>query len=478
VRRRRQRVQENGGCSGQRAQRVNIHGVDTTGDSISGRGGLNLFVRYLYSIGILESLGNQFSRIRRSAKGQAVEELFKQVFCFFLDGSGRHLTRFDHLKKDDGYAAVIETCPQQMASSHAIKRFFKAFGIFRTWAFRGVLQKLFIWRLKHTKPSVIRLYLDSMVMNNDDANQRHGSQPTYKNVNGFHPLQLIWDRFIIDAVFRGGKKHSNNGNTAAKMIARIVELIRGQYRPDVPIVVHMDAGFFDQKLFGLFDELRIGFSCSGKWYDDTREFAAALMKQEPDATYDNGQQKWRIWEFGNRRGSWSKFYRVLLCQPLRDGPQLLLPFARPDTLIYTNLEMGRPIDQQLSAAGHDTLTCTKEVIRHHHRCGADELVHRALKEFASETLPFKRFPPNAAFYYTIVVAFALYESFKEDVCAGVIPLRAYPNTLRRRIIDIAAKIASSSRRRILKVSKAVWNELNFEALWWRSGDASSLPALL
>ena len=47
---------------------------------------------------------------------------------------------------------------------------------------------------------------------------------------------------------------------------------------------------------------------------------------------------------------------------------------------------------------------------------ADELVHRALKDFASQTLPFKRFAPNAAYYYTLLVAFFLYECFKEDVC--------------------------------------------------------------
>jgi len=33
-------------------------------------------------------------------------------------------------------------------------------------------------------------------------------QPTYKRVEGFAPLQMTWGRFLIDAVFRGGKKHS------------------------------------------------------------------------------------------------------------------------------------------------------------------------------------------------------------------------------------------------------------------------------
>ena len=57
-----------------------------------------------------------------------------------------------------------------------------------------------------------------MVMDNDDAPKRHGVKPTYKKVLGFQPLQMTWGRYIIDAVFRGGDKHSNHGDTAAKMI--------------------------------------------------------------------------------------------------------------------------------------------------------------------------------------------------------------------------------------------------------------------
>jgi len=31
----------------------------------------------------------------------------------------------------------------------------------------------------------------------------------FGNAPGFRPLQVTWDRFVIDAVFRGGIRHSN-----------------------------------------------------------------------------------------------------------------------------------------------------------------------------------------------------------------------------------------------------------------------------
>jgi len=31
-------------------------------------------------------------------------------------------------------------------------------------------------------------------------------------------LQMTWGRVIVDAVFRGGKKHSNHGDTVEEMM--------------------------------------------------------------------------------------------------------------------------------------------------------------------------------------------------------------------------------------------------------------------
>jgi hypothetical protein len=105
----------------------------------------------------------------------------------------------------------------------------------------------------------------------------------------------------------------------------------------------------------------------------------------------------------------------------------------------------------------------------YHGRGNDELVHRALKDFGSEQLPFKRFAHNAAFYYTMLTAFFLYESFKEDVCADVVHNGAYATTVRRSVIDVAAKIVRHGGKVILKVTAATWNGLKFRQLWERSG---------
>ena len=173
------------------ARSNHIARVDVTDDIITGRGGVALFLRYLNTIQVLPLLNSAFSKLRKSSKGLPVTTLFQQIFCFLFDGTSRHLSHFDRLAKDKGYAAILETDMKDMASSHSIKRFFALFAWCHSGAFRKILNQLFVWRLRIKSPEIVELGIDTMVMDNDEAQKRHGVQPTYKNKKGFQPLQMI-----------------------------------------------------------------------------------------------------------------------------------------------------------------------------------------------------------------------------------------------------------------------------------------------
>lgn len=447
---------------------VKINGIGITTDRLTSRGGLSLFVRYLENVGIMPYMKRLFGGIRRNRKGVTVEEIFKQLLCYFVDGTSRHLVYFDSLKEDEGYAGVIESAPSAMVSSHGIKRFFNKFSWQWIWLFRRLLQSLFIWRLNLVKPEVVELGIDTMVMDNDEAKTREGVEPTYKKVKGFQPLQMTWGRFMIDAVFRGGSTHGNHGDTVEEMVRYMVNKIRKKYRSDVPIIIKLDKGFFDQKLFEVFEELEIGYIAGGKLYSDIKDYTEkvnrAAWKQ-----YHNKKQVWDYVEFMDRRGSWTKFRRAIYCRPWYEGIQQLLDFARSDTILYTNLGMGQKIDELLAHVENRDLLKANKIIECAHGRGRDELVHRALKDFGHEELPFKRFAQNAAYYYTMMLAFFLFETFKEDVSAEVIPVVSYATTFRRKLIDNAAKIVKTADKIIIKVTAATWNALKLDTLWEKSG---------
>ena len=69
-----------------------INKIEITSDTITARGGLSLFNRYLENVGILTILQDSFGHIRKSAKGLSILLIFKQIFCFLYDGTSRHIS--------------------------------------------------------------------------------------------------------------------------------------------------------------------------------------------------------------------------------------------------------------------------------------------------------------------------------------------------------------------------------------------------
>jgi len=53
-----------------------IDRVEVTKDTLTSRGGLSLFVRYLRNIELLPHLESEFGGLRKSRKGQPVTEIF------------------------------------------------------------------------------------------------------------------------------------------------------------------------------------------------------------------------------------------------------------------------------------------------------------------------------------------------------------------------------------------------------------------
>jgi hypothetical protein len=418
--------------------------IEPTSENLTGCAGLTPWVRYLERINIYRLLTRYFGSIRKSSKGIRVVEAFKQVMCFFLDGTDMHLTYFDHLAADTGYASTIETDPGELVSSHQMKRFLKGFSFCRNFLFRRLLQDLFVWRLQVQKPQAVLLDLDTMVMDNDAAHYREGVDPTYKKRRGFQPLQLKWGPYVVDTVFRRGKKHSNHGKTVMRMMTHIVDRIREEYDPEVPIVVTADAGFFSQENFRAFEKLGIGYVCGGKLYGDIDQRAQQIPEEDWQPLDKEDGRCYLCASFGDKRGTWDKSRRTVFTRLISKNHQGVFSFAQDRKVYYTNLGKCDPLDQKLKAVGKASWLTTPGVVKLAHGRGRDELRHRALKEFGTEKLPFKRFEPNTAFYYMMVLAFNLMEAFKRDVTKESICPNVYPTTFRRTFLDIAGKIVRTS----------------------------------
>jgi hypothetical protein len=101
--------------------------------------------------------------------------------------------------------------------------------------------------------------------------------------------------------------------------------------------------------------------------------------------------------------------------------------------------------------------------------------HKSQNRLGHEQLPFKKFNPNTAWYYSMLLGHFLMESFKKDVSAPVLPVGAYATTVRRKLIDIADKVVKHGKTVILKVPQACFKHLRLLELFNRCKYA---PAIL
>jgi len=457
------------GCTKLFFMSAKITKISSTNDKLSARGGISLFLRYIEHTGLYVLISNSiFSFLIKSSKGLKLKSFTKQMLAFFIDGTDMSIAGFDKRKKDKGYAAVLECRCDQLASSHQIKRFFIKLAVIGNLVFNIILNKLFIWRLNIQKPTIIILGIDTMVLDNDSASKREGNEPTYKRKKGFQPLHICWGPFLIDVMFRKGSAHSNHGTDYTDRVRAIVKLIRKHYSAEVPIILCADSGFADQKAYKIFEEeLNIHFITTGKLYPDVKTFVSDL----PENTFKEivkNKSVWQFSEFAGKLKNWDKFRPCVFTRLQCDqNGQTLMDFGKPDNIIYHNIGNCPIADKRLRAVeGGDIYFEAESIVKLSHQRGADELIHRSIKELATkEQLPFKSFEMNRAYYFLLVIAHFMFEAYKRDVTAEVIPATVYPNTFRRRLIDFAVKITSHARGVILNVTKAAYQYLEIEKLW-------------
>lgn len=449
--------------------KVKISRVEKSQQELTDRAGVAAFARYIEKIGLMDMFKSRLSHLKKNAKGAKVHDILKQIICWIMDGTSTSLGFFDLLARDESYCPVVGS--RDLVSSHTAKRLCQAFDDKALEQLHGILDDLFVWRLKVEKPECVVLGLDVMPMDNDEAHAREGVEPTYKKYKGFAPIQMTWNRRIVSCRLRPGSVHSLGDSDAKDMITRAVKLIRSRYNCDVPIVVRLDSGFMSEELFASLEALEVGYLCGGRKYIDIIHYMSCLgdssWQHYFNPSYSIERGTWKYFEFGDKCQNWSRFRRAIYTRPLNKDGLFQLPVAGACNVIYTNIGRGEKIDQLLKKSGLELLFKPEVLIKTYHDRGSDELVFRAFKELQGERLPFEKLKPNKVIYQLRVLTLLLYEAFKSDITYDVIPVTAYAGTFRRRFIDTAGKLVTHAGSLILKVSHRAWDMMGFARVWER-----------
>ena len=417
--------------------------ISTTSECLTPRAGLTPFVNFLKKSEVCSELSLIYQDLRKSKKGIKLKEAFLQILLFLADGTEHSLESFDRLKEDESWVKT-HGCKKSLKTD-ALKRLLYKSDTVDLELIRPYLHRIFQSVLKDEAPNEVVLFLDSCVYNNDGAKCRAGVKPTYKKYQGYHPINLIWNGLYVDTYFQSGHCSTNHGDIVQVMLKNATKSIRDVLGHEVPIIVRMDGGFYDQKIFKLCDELGINFVCAGKVYKDHIFDVHSFT-----GIYENKNVVWKYQAFQERRKSRDenmKYRALKLVAVEEDGESLLGLNGRIILSNYDNCS-----EQQL--------------IRYDHSRGKDELTHREIKDFTSERMPCLDFHANQLWYYMGILAFNLFQIFKRKIAC--LFKTSYPTTFRRKFFDIAGKIITDARSFTLKIHTHKMKELQFNKIWNRS----------
>lgn len=281
-------------------------------------------------------------------------------------------------------------------------------------------------------------------------------------------MHICWGPYLIDVIFRVGSAHSNHGTDYIDSITDIVNLIRR----GTPVRFRLCCA----PTVVLPTRKRLNISKTS-WVFIT--WLPTNFIKTSKNTFWNCQLKdtvnsARIKRYGSssslatnsNRGNASvgvflpnsPWIRVASISWIYPGQiQLFQPILACVKKLTTNY--WPPAKKYFEAETIISLT---------HERGADELIHRSVKELATkEQLPFQSFGMNRAYYYLLVIVHFMFECYKRDITPDVIPVTAYPNTFRRKLIDFAVKITSRSRYIIMNVTRTIFETIQIDVLWKR-----------
>ena len=296
----------------------------------------------------------------------------------------------------------------------------------------------------HTKPPaemVLDLDVtDTPLHGEQEARFFHGYYGEYC----YLPLYIFCGEHLLCARQRASNQDASAGALAE--VERIVRQIR-QCWPKVKITLRADSGFCREELMAWCEAQHVHY-VFGLARNERLEAEIAALMAAAHSQHQQTQQAARVFgEFSYRtRKSWSRARRVVAkAEYLNKGPN---PRFVVTSLSPTEWE-ARALYEQLYCARGEMENRIKEQLS----LFADRMSTATLRT-------------NQLRLYLSSLAYLLVHALRRLALAGTAWARAQVNTIRLRLLKIAAEVRLSARRICLRYPRAYpWKTL-FAAAWW------------
>ncbi len=420
--------------------------ADSLDEGVTAYGGLPMVVETWHTLGLHKACQRHVT-LRQRQKGLS-DAQWAEVVTMLLMAGGRAVEDVDSLKADTGLSRVWPIIQQASARSllNYLHRFHdpeqpaahqgKARIQSETKGLKGLgkVNTELIAKVQRTSPeTVATIDVDASV----HASHKREALWTYDGVRGYQPVIAYWAEqgLILADQFRDGNVPAGMGNTQVvkQALAALPDGVQTRY-------VRGDTALYDQKLLGWLDREGIGFGISA---DVSQELRAA-MRALPESA-------WHPYMKASAKGAtepsgkeWAEVpYVPTQRSPKKDAKPFRyvgIRIPREETDLFEGPYLYfAVVTNRWEMDGNDLLNWQRQ------RCGTVEWAHDLLKnDFAARVLPSGRFGANAAWYRFNVLAFNLKVAMTKIGLPDFV--RARPHTFRMRLLQVAGRVISHSRR--------------------------------
>jgi hypothetical protein len=483
--------------------------IDKAKTQLTGLGGLPLFMEFFNVVGMRDAI-RRHMRVRER-QGYSDVEILRSLVMMQLAG-GENVEDIKKLNGDVGFSAFSKQMEDRELSRRKRKQIYKRFrkgreqtypspsAVFRYLsAFHSESQettrkmvaeregKAFIPEMNAHLRSLRRVNRDTLAAMNRRSPKHEATldmdatlvetrkgeaQRCYKHYKAYQPMMTWWweQGVIVHTEFRDGNVPAGYDQLrilreSLDVLPKEVKTVRlrsdtaGYQHKLMEFCVHQKKRDKPYRRFGPI-EFSISCSVSKEFRQAVKEIPESEWKQlrkERDGIVDECKAQWaEVCYVPNKSARHKKgmpYRYIAIREPLR---QLALPGVEIPSTVREKLhveDMGGVAYKVFGLVTNMYDWDGEKLIKwHHKRCGKSEEAHGILKnDLAGGTLPSGKFGENAAWWWTVVLAFNLLAIMKHTV----LPERFRNSRLkavRYWLINIPGRLLRHARRLIIRLS--------------------------
>lgn len=400
--------------------------INFNGGELSSDGGLLLIKEFAAKIGLIRLVKNHFktndhTNSRKHTDSDNLMQMVYQIIAAYFEDDCA-----DELTNDPVLTAILEK--DTLASQPTLSRFWNRMDDDTLSQLEAITTNMrdVVYTIK--KPEHMLFDLDSTLLNTYGSQEGEGFNYHYQ-AHGYHPL-LCYDGLtgdLLKAELRDGTQYCSNG--ADQFMIPLLREYRTKY-PSMPLYLRGDSGFAAPELYDACEDNDCKYAIRLKQNQTLIKYAADAEEALYRATRDNSiDYAVEYGEFEYQAGSWSHPRRVVFKIEKPYGQMVHLY-----TFVVTTMEM-KPYQIIQFYCGRGRM----ENFIKEGKCGFD---------FSSVSSHSKVVNANRLQIHAL--AYNLFNWFRRLVLSASMRKQRI-DTIRLKLLKIAAKVVHSSRYIIFKL---------------------------